>query len=280
MSEYLFTPLPWSEEPLTLSDDSVAELSTLEITFVRFDEQSVRYEYRSSLKKALARLNAIATTRMNSSMPNLLAVLWLSAMQESEDSKGVSVSDCPFVTRSGDAALAIDAFNYMRRIDKIMAVPLSKPINQQWFFDTHAIFTSDKQGIQNDCYRTDPLWIDNSPISERACWGANPSDIPALMQDLVDFLSTPKMTPTVQAALAHFQLHAIQPFSVATDHVERSLSMTLVKKAGIADHIFPCFNLAAASHPDAYARALAICTTPMATWKLGLRAGCATALAK
>ncbi|MEE8732035.1 MAG: Fic family protein [Eggerthellaceae bacterium] len=83
-----------------------------------------------------------------------------------------------------------------------------------------------------------------------------PVTIPDLMDDLFDYLAVSRIAPSVQAAIAHFQLQAIRPFKTAMDRTERVLSLALLHRAGVSAHLVPCIGFALASDYDAYTRKL------------------------
>lgn len=60
-----------------------------------------------------------------------------------------------------------------------------------------------------------------------------PENIPALMQDLVDYLGTASHSPIVQAALVHAQFETIHPFVDGNGRVGRSLIHTVLTRRGL-----------------------------------------------
>lgn len=67
-----------------------------------------------------------------------------------------------------------------------------------------------------------------------------PSEVPALVEDLCDFVQRDDLPPIVQAAIAHAQFETIHPFADGNGRVGRALIYVVLRRRGeIGDYIPP-----------------------------------------
>ncbi|MGI8414948.1 MAG: Fic family protein [Nakamurella sp.] len=83
--------------------------------------------------------------------------------------------------------------------------------------------------------RTMQNWIGGSQYSPvgAAFVPPPPDQLPALMDDLVDFINGAAHTPLVQAALVHAQFETIHPFTDGNGRVGRALIHTVLTRRGL-----------------------------------------------
>jgi hypothetical protein len=66
-----------------------------------------------------------------------------------------------------------------------------------------------------------------------------PERIPHLIDDLMEFCGSEKLTPVTQAAVAHFHLEAIRPFKTGMDRTGRAFVHCILRSRGLYRHIIP-----------------------------------------
>ncbi len=83
--------------------------------------------------------------------------------------------------------------------------------------------------------RTVQNWIGGSDYSPRsALYVPPPPDlVPALMDDLFEFMAREDLPPLVQAAAAHAQFESIHPFTDGNGRIGRALISALLQKRGV-----------------------------------------------
>jgi Fic family protein len=95
---------------------------------------------------------------------------------------------------------------------------------------------------------------------------ANPSDavyipppeglVPALVDDLSDFLARDDMPPVARAAIAHAQFETIHPFVDGNGRVGRCLIHLVLRRAGVATGYVPPISIVLAARPTSYVAGL------------------------
>lgn len=106
--------------------------------------------------------------------------------------------------------------------------------------------------------RTEQTWVGTSGYSP--C-GAEyvpppPDRVPALMDDLMAFVSSDAHSPLVQAAVAHAQFETIHPCADGNGRAGRSLVHVVLRRRGMAPRFVPPISLALATASKEYVAGL------------------------
>lgn len=122
----------------------------------------------------------------------------------------------------------LEVRNYMTAIDR--AVGIAGPLTESRIRELHGALLAGIQGAERKYpgqYRPKQVMIGNRLVSFA---GARfvpppPSEVPALMSDLVEFMRQPPvgMPTLIAAALAHYQFEAIHPFADGNGRLGRML---------------------------------------------------------
>lgn len=83
-----------------------------------------------------------------------------------------------------------------------------------------------------------------------------PEEVPALLDDLGQFLNRDDLPPAIQAAIAHVQFETIHPFADGNGRVGRALIHVVLRRRGLVERFLPPVSLALAADPAAYVRGL------------------------
>jgi Fic family protein len=83
-----------------------------------------------------------------------------------------------------------------------------------------------------------------------------PEEVPALLDDLGQFLNRDDLPPAIQAAIAHVQFETIHPFADGNGRVGRALIHVVLRRRGLIERFLPPVSLALAADPAAYVRGL------------------------
>ena len=251
-----YRPQPIANRVFIFPDSLVASAIDTEFDFIRIDEASVRFPYGSSLRKALARLEAISTLSICGPIPDLHLMIWLCATQAANGEAFFDSS--PFPCPPEVARATIAAFRYEQVIEKISSSLRGSPINEHDFLAMHSYIAHGSTKPEEIRYRRRAHSC-TKPGGEsigKTYAPPMPDEVPVLMNDLFEFVRTPRSTPSIQAALAHFQLQAICPFGSFMDFTDRSLSQTILHQRGVTQHLIPTIGLPLASNFPNYVQAL------------------------
>lgn len=82
------------------------------------------------------------------------------------------------------------------------------------------------------------------------------AEVPALLDDLAEFMNRDDLPATLQAALIHAQFETIHPFADGNGRVGRCLIHVIFRRRGLAIHHVPPVSLLMATDVDGYVKAL------------------------
>lgn len=128
--------------------------------------------------------------------------------------------------------------------------------------------------------RTVQNWLGgrlNSPIDAEFI-PPPPEEVPALMQDLAEFVNRDDMPAVTQAALAHAQFETIHPFVDGNGRVGRCLIHLILRRRGTAPVFVPPVSVVLATNAKAYVRGLtAFRDGKLDEWNRSFAISCASA---
>ena len=109
--------------------------------------------------------------------------------------------------------------------------------------------------------RERPNWIGGSaytPIGSRFV-PPPPEHVPALLEDLIDYVNGDEHPPLLQAALAHAQFEMIHPFGDGNGRAGRALIHVVLARRGLAPRFVPPVSVVLARRCEEYVAALQKC---------------------
>lgn len=112
-------------------------------------------------------------------------------------------------------------------------------------------------------------WIGGNPYSplDASFVPPPPEEVPALVDDLLAFVSREDLPASLQAAMAHAQFEAIHPFGDGNGRVGRTLIHFVLRRRKLAPRMVPPVSLALAARSNTYVRGLnAFAAGDLATW--------------
>ena len=86
-----------------------------------------------------------------------------------------------------------------------------------------------------------------------------PEAVPALLEDLIDYVNGDEHPPLLQAALAHAQFEMIHPFSDGNGRAGRALIHVVLARRGLAPQFVPPVSVVLARRSEEYVAALQKC---------------------
>jgi len=125
----------------------------------------------------------------------------------------------------------------------------------------HATLMADVPAAQPGRVRTEQNWIGgrlDNPSDAR--YIPPPEDeVPALLDDLVAFVTRDDLPAVAQAALAHAQFESIHPYVDGNGRVGRCLIHIVLRRRGVAAHFVPPISVVLAARPESYVAGLVAC---------------------
>lgn len=252
----LFTPHPISDREFYFSEELITLAAEAENGFVRIDERSVRYPYASSLRKALMRLEAISTIAVDGTRPDLRTVVLLDALDK--DGRRPPLSGLVSGLDAAARDAAIGAHRYERLIGEILRLSPSHPLSRRDLLFGHGILVHGVDHAGDARFRSKPyrVTLSDEGSSETVYCPPPPERLPALLDDMLEFANSRRLSPVVQAAVVHFQFQALYPFKTAMDRSGRALCHAILRRRKFAEHIVPTIALVPAMGISKHAKLL------------------------
>ena len=131
------------------------------------------------------------------------------------------------------------------------------PIDAADINDIHAALLPDE--TWSGALRTTQNWIGGSDHSPRDARYVPPAyeDVPALMDDLADYINRDDVPAIVQAAIAHAQFESIHPYPDGNGRVGRALAHYVLRRRGVIGQTLAPISLAMLVRREQYMAAIA-----------------------
>lgn len=255
----LYTPHPISHKLFGFTNETMAAMSNAELSFVRIDERCVRYPYSSSLRKSLARLEAISTVCVDGITPDLQTMLTLETLEHPLDETQPIPSHLLTTIKNAEVREAtLAAIRYERLISKISNTPRDAVLSEENLLKAHAYLRYGTYDHGFVHYRKQPYRISPSEeTSQKIVYcPPRPEHLTKLMNDLFLFARDNTLSPVTQAAVAHFQLEAIHPFKTVIDRTGRAFVHGILRKRSFYEHLIPPIALIPAMDVKHHAQVL------------------------
>lgn len=136
----------------------------------------------------------------------------------------------------------------------------SNPYDPDLLLGLHASIARSDRRLASSAgsFREQQNWIGPDPYTPQDADFVPPpaSEVPRLLDDLVDFLGRRDLSPVLQAAAAHAQFETIHPFADGNGRVGRMLIGMALARGGLVQDVVPPVSLVLARERDAYVNAL------------------------
>ena len=238
-SSYL--PDTLSDSALSLSPQLSQRIAHAESAVRQLDRRSARG--LASVSRFLLRSEAIASSRIEGIAPNAKNVA-LAELGQTEDVEGLRetsklvANNMTAVREATDRSAAVVEFT----VEHIMALQRSLLTDSP---QLHGL-----RSAQN--------WVGGSqhhPLEAEFVPPA-PQHVPALMDDLVQYINGAAHSPLVQAALVHAQFETVHPFADGNGRVGRALIHTVLTRRGLTEDSILPVSLVLATFRDRYIEGL------------------------
>lgn len=229
-----------------LTDDAAADLAEAEQAIRHLNQSVPNVANMEAIARLLLRAEAVGSSRIEELKVGQRRLL----QAEAARALGEPTSDITAEAVLGNIEAMRYAVEDLAGRDRITVEEL---------LETHRRLVDRTQYARlGGVIRTEQNWIggnDHNPC------GADfvpppPEELPGLLEDLVDYISSDRHTPLVQAALAHAQFETIHPFADGNGRVGRALIHAVLRRRGLAPHYVPPISLILATHSRDYVAGL------------------------
>jgi len=220
---------------LTVSDDTLALLSDAANEIVRFDtELGAELVPFGSI---LLRSESVASSKIENLSATAQSIFLAELGDRSRRNANVIVANTAAMQAALRLADHIDA-------DAILAM--------------HEALLADSQPQWAGRWRDQQVWIGSSDYSPHEAMFIPPyhTNVPAAIDDLIQFLRRDNLPPLAQAAIAHAQFETIHPFPDGNGRVGRALVHSILKTKGLTRNVTVPVSAGLLADLDAYFAAL------------------------
>jgi len=225
-----------------LSDDAAADLAEAEAAIRRLNEARPNVADMEGIARLLLRAEAVGSSRIEELVVGQRRLI----QAEAARALGEPTRDV-----AAEAVLGnIEAMRYA--VEELTGKP---QITVEELCEAHRrLMLRTQYAHLGGVVRTAQNWIggnDTNPCGA-AFVPPPPEEVPGLLQDFVEYISSERHTPLVQAALAHAQFETIHPFSDGNGRVGRVLIHVVLRRRGLAPHYVPPISLILATRSRDY----------------------------
>ena len=255
----MFAPVPIAHQEFLLSGHTQARIANAEIGLARMDERIRTSPIGDALKRSLARLEAVSTVRVAGYAPTYEKLLGVEYQFSTymHDHPGCSIRD--FLEAHSEFGEAeIEAFKYLQTLLWITTTVVpSQPFSFEFLADMHSMclygVSAQASGAR---FRKNDYRVSSERASQKLYRPASPEELPALLDDLFQFVNEESYSPTAQAALAHFQFESIKPFKSGLDRTGRAMCHAIMYRRGAFRNCIPPIALMPAAQTFEHAKFL------------------------
>ncbi len=238
----MFTPKMLKNQQFYLSGKTAADAFEAERKLLLADQQLSHSKFGLAVGNAVSRLEAIATIRVDGLAPNAHELLVIESLFAGKDleyfTRSVSKSD--FCTKSA----SMEAFYYLETLRWIQkTVVPGFQFTPEFILDVHSRCLYNKGACETSLRYRNRDFSKSQNGSEETFAPPCAEDIAAYIEDLCEFINTPRFSPLVQTGFMHFQFESIKPFKRAMDRTGRALCHALLRARNVTSESIPALAL-------------------------------------
>ena len=255
----MFTPEPLKGRAFFVSPETQARTARAERMFVHMESKAQEGAMGVALRRALARLEAISTIRIEGKRPRVKAILFLESVLDERTAltdEKLQSTDAFDYEGANDREVAVEVVRYVQALEHIYRGDGARPFGVEELLDIHSIVLYGKPANETgSTLRRSPFRLD-SEVGAKAYAPPSPQRIPALVEDLCMFINRQEYAPTAQSAIAHFQFESIKPFKSGMDKTGRLMCHAVLHRQGLARSIIAPIGLEPAIDTKSHAELL------------------------
>ncbi len=250
----MFTPKMLKGQQFYLSGKTAADAFEAERKLLLIDQQLSNSESGLAIAHAISRLEAIATVRIDGLSPDAYELLVIESLFAGKNLDYFSrpFSESGFCTKSA----SLEAFYYLETLRWIQnAVTPGYRFTPEFILEVHSRCLYNKSASETG------LRFRSCDFAEEKA--GSPSFAPPragevlpYIEDLCDFINTPRFSPLAQTGYMHFQFESIKPFKRSMDRTGRALCHALLRARNVTSGSIPAIALLPAIDTRHHAKSL------------------------
>ena len=222
-----------------------AELGEVEFAVRQLNQSPGLVVNLEPLARFLLRAEAVASSNIEGLRMNVRRL----ARSEAEMHEGW--------TRSDEVAAAV--LGNVRALDQARALSSdpSVPITVETIRTIHrSLLAGTRDEPWAGVVRDEQNWIGGVSPCSAVFIPPPPTEVPALLEDLADYLNSDEHPAVLQAALAHSQFETIHPFADGNGRTGRAIIQLVLRRRGLATSVVPPISIVLATETRKYVDAL------------------------
>lgn len=240
-----YVPDPLTGQDVSLPTSLAADLIDVETAVRSLNATSELAVNLEPLARFLLRAEAVASSNIEGLRMNVRRL----ARSEAEVREGWAASD--------ETAAAV--LGNIRALDQALesASDMDRPITVETIRAIHvALLAGTRDEPWAGVIREEQNWIGGANPCSAAFVPPPAAEVPALLDDLAEYLSGDDHPALLQAALAHSQFETIHPFADGNGRTGRALMHLVLRRRGLATTVVPPVSLVLATETTRYVDAL------------------------
>lgn len=246
-----YKPFWLTDRKIIMSDETLGAISQLEIQISRHDCLIGTSDLGPSLARVMARMDGIFVALLNGMRANYRLCCYLDFLQiwgaispkgrfdpdklsslglRSSESGTISASRCAQQMETIELNSLYGAAPDLITPSHVLS--LQQAIN-------HAFHPTMPSGFRSWDLEASDTPSDKQPPLDIAYQPPAPLELPAYLQDLVNFLNESPLGPIAKTSLAYYQLEATKMFPSGNDQLGRALLVGIWRNMGLIKYIMP-----------------------------------------
>ena len=233
----MYSPDTIDGRPFNLSGETAADISDAERAIIEINKQAVALSNTEALARLILRAEAISSSRIEGLIIGARRILKAELTDQASDST------------------AQEVLNNIKAMDEALSKATQEEISIESIQMIHAAllentelsaYAGEIREVQN--------WIGGNYHNPCDATYVPPSPelLPELMEDLVRFCNSERLSPLAQAAIAHAQFETIHPFVDGNGRAGRALIHLILRRRGLCPSVVPPISLMLATMKDGY----------------------------
>lgn len=251
----MFTPKMLKSQQFFLSGKTAADAFESERKLLLIDQELSHSESGLAIAHAISRLEATATVRIDGLAPDAYELLVIESLFAGKnlDYFAHPFSESNFCTKSA----SVEAFYCLETLRWIQeTVTPGHRFTPEFILEVHSRCLYNKPASETGL-RFRSCDFDGDKADPRESFAPPGADeVLPYIEDLCEFINTPRFSPLAQTGYMHFQFESIKPFKRSMDRTGRAMCHALLRARNITSGSIPAIALLPAIDTRYHAKSL------------------------
>lgn len=251
----MFTPNTLKSQRFFLSGTTAADAFEAERKLLLIDQELSRSQSGLAIAHAISRLEAIATIRIDGLAADAYELLVIESLfaGRNADYFTRTFHESGFCTKSA----SLEAFYYLETLRWIQeTVTPAYHFTPEFILDVHSRCLYNRPAAETGLRFRSCDFDTTKTDSQESFSPPSADNVIPYIEDLCEFINTPRFSPLAQTGYMHFQFESIKPFKRSMDRTGRALCHALLRARNITSGSIPAIALLPAIDTRHHAKSL------------------------